>query len=189
MSPIDGIMTAKFGEWASNPCRGGEESSQLMGSCEKELGNKDSNLNPVEDLPKKAQSNAPLKSPPKHYWPNQFCLGDKKIDDRNHRLTLPPISVCVADDPDIIHVEEEMRGISKKDFEKAIREGSLNWIVCVMRNDGFNLQTARKGEAPDELLVLSRKMMAISKQRTKARSKREKKKAVAKKGPRRRGQG
>jgi hypothetical protein len=31
--------------------------------------------------------------------------------------------------------------------------------------------------------------MAISKQRTKARSKREKKKAVAKKGPRRRGQG
>jgi hypothetical protein len=126
MSPVEGIMVAKLDDWASSSGSGGEGTSQVLGSYEKELKNNVINLDPVKDLPKKSQLLESSKAPLENYWPNRFCLGDKKIDDRNHRLTLPPASICAVEDPDIFHVEEKMRGMSKKDFIKAIREGSLN---------------------------------------------------------------
>jgi hypothetical protein len=88
------------------------------------------------------------KTPPPQLWPSQFRTINIKFKDRKRRLTLTPIlEQNYVHDYEELGMNERMgQGKRKKEFDSAIRDGSMNWMECVMRSNGLKQPVTQCGE-------------------------------------------
>jgi hypothetical protein len=97
---------------------------------------------------RKAQIKMFPKTPPPQLWPSQFRTINIKFKDRKRRLTLTPIlEQNYVHDYEELGMNERMgQGKRKKEFDSAIRDGSMNWMECVMRSNGLKQPVTQCGE-------------------------------------------